>query len=552
MTVLFGQFGFCCACYAYTSKFFHNYIFNPKQKCKGSFYGNSLFSKKQSCYFLKRRYLNLVSRHRRNTKIQFCTVKSCLPNNQNINFSEDRRTTFIDFKENGTQVDEDHESKLYQLEEDEDELIQDLDQRDYLISKKLVEYLDVRKNEAQIQSEYPMDKDAILDWWVAAVDSKKFKELQNLYGNFGIFFLENFPDFAENKLYEGKLTPKDKAILKARRLYSCMGVPAIADSLLFVIEPGGSHSQGYQFEQLDDNVDRLLETLRTTSKPNRVTTFYSYVAYCDGERELVEEGICEVDIFFAHSSQASIASSTAFDNLMLRLRTDLHLPAYRPDDEMDVIQNADAKDAALLSKSVYKRQKLPGAVLLADRLLHEADLLQGNLIKVTSFLNHQVDVSLMESCGKDLASLLRDTNPTKILTIETSGLLPAITVSRELGLFMVYARHGKSITMSDCIHTFYRSQTKGELYELVISREYLGENDRVVIIDDFLAGGSTLDALIRLANMAGTEVCGIGVLIERTDMGGRAFLSGYNIPIFSLVRLSVSSEGLRVENIDKF
>ncbi|GJQ08895.1 hypothetical protein GpartN1_g686.t1 [Galdieria partita] len=578
MTALLGHLGFCPICHAYTSRFSYNCLVDkelrrvwkiPKQNGKGSYYGKSLFGKKHSCCFLRTCYYSLDTYLHRSKSIQFYAVKSCLPTNHHNNSSEDRRTTFVDFKENKIQVDEDHNSKPYdQLEGDEfiqqddeynlweatavGERYATLEQCDYLISQRLVEYMDTRETEAQREPEHPIDEDAILDWWVAAVDSKKFKEIQNLYGNFGIFFLENFPDFAENKLFEGILTPKEKAIFKARKLYSSIGVPAVADSLLFIIEPGSSHSQGYQFEQLDSNVDRLLETLRTTSKPNRITTFYSYVAYFDGERELVEEGICEVDIFFAHSSQASIAVSTAFDNLMLRLRTELHLPAYRPDDELDDGQNNETKDASLLTKSMYKPQNLPGAVLLADRLLHEADLLQGSLIKVTSFLNHQVDVALMESCGKDVASLLRNTNPTKVLTIETSGLLPAITVARELSLLMVYARHGKSITMSDCIHTFYRSQTKGELYELVISREYLGENDRVVIIDDFLAGGSTLDALIRLAKMAGAEVCGIGVLIERTDMGGRAFLSGYNIPIFSLVRIFVSSEGLKVENIEKF
>lgn len=553
-------FAFCS--YYNISKFSHFCFFDieqrrllkaPQRYTKATLCEKSFVYKLQHCRFWKRRCACSDLYFRRTVPVRFFKLNACLTNNTNS--SEEVRTSFVDFQE-------EKDNGFYELEQeqsiqDEDNLwdtktldfeenYTGLDKDDFLVSEKLVEYLKSKQTETQRQPEYPLDKSAILDWWVAGVDSRKFKEIQNLYGNFGIFFLENFPDFTENKRHEKKLSPRDKAIFKAKKLYSSIGVPAIADSLLFVIEPAGS--QGYQFEQLDANVDRLLEMLRTTSKPDRVTTFYSYVAYYDGERELVEEGVCEVDIYFAHTSHSSIAISTAFDNLMLRLRTELHLPAYRPDDELEGSYISGRAEASVSTTS--PERALPGAALLADRLLREADLLQGSLIKVTAFLNHQVDVSLMESCGKDLTSLLASTNPTKILTIETSGLLPAITVARELNLLMVYARHGKSITMSDCIHTFYRSQTKGELYELVISKEYLGENDRVVIIDDFLAGGSTLDALIRLANMAGAEVCGVGVLIERTDMGGRAFLSGYDIPIFSLVRVSVSSEGLQVDSIE--
>eukprot|EP00871_Galdieria_phlegrea_P002747 jgi/Galph1/3473/GphlegSOOS_G2151.1 len=414
--------------------------------------------------------------------------------------------------------------------------------KQYLVSEQLEEYLKKKQEGALEVPQFPIDKSTVLDWWVCGVEPKKFRELQNLYGMW---------DFVENPQCDSKLQSREKAIFKARKLYASVGVPAIADSILFVIDSAGSHSQGYSFEQLDDSVDNLLENLRTISKPTRLTKFFVYVAYYDGEREFVEESTCEVDIFFAHTSHATIATSTAFDNLMVRLRSALHLPAYRPHykEERDVEVFREDRESSTVENR-WEKMPLLGANLLAEKVAREGKVLQDGLIKVTSFLNHQVDVSLMEACGKDLASLLFHTYPTKVLTIETSGLLPSIGVAKELNVPLVYARQGKSMTMSECYHTFYRSQTKGELYELVVSTEYIGKHDRIVIIDDFLAGGSTIDALIRLAKMAQAHVCGIGVLIERTDMRGKAFLSGYNIPIVSLVKLSVSSEGIIIEDFE--
>lgn len=112
------------------------------------------------------------------------------------------------------------------------------------------------------------------------------------------------------------------------------------------------------------------------------------------------------------------------------------------------------------------------------------------LVKICShptFL--QVDVDLMDVCGEDLAERLRDTMPNKVLTVEATGLIPALAVGRKLSIPVVFARKSRPITISESYQTMYQSKTKGQLSELIVSREYLNGGDRVLLIDDFLAGG---------------------------------------------------------------
>jgi xanthine phosphoribosyltransferase len=184
---------------------------------------------------------------------------------------------------------------------------------------------------------------------------------------------------------------------------------------------------------------------------------------------------------------------------------------------------------------------------LQERIKLEGKNLGNGILKVDGFINHQVDPVLMDACGKELAYRFRDLGATKVLTAEISGIAPAVSTAFHLQLPIVYARKSKPITMPDQVFlTLSPSHTKGRLVELIVSPEYLSHGERVLIIDDFLATGATILGLVRLAETAGSDVVGIGALIEKTFEGGRSALLGLGIPIEALVQI-ISMEGNQIE-----
>jgi len=176
---------------------------------------------------------------------------------------------------------------------------------------------------------------------------------------------------------------------------------------------------------------------------------------------------------------------------------------------------------------------------LKERILREGRHLGGGILKVDSFLNHQVDPALLMECGAELARRFAQVGATKVLTAEISGIAPAFATAYHLGLPMVFARKHKPVTMPDTVFlTLTPSHTKGRMVELMISPEYIGAHDRVLIIDDFLASGETLLGLVRLAEAAGATVVGIGTVIEKVFEGGRAKLAALGVPIESLAQIT--------------
>lgn len=182
--------------------------------------------------------------------------------------------------------------------------------------------------------------------------------------------------------------------------------------------------------------------------------------------------------------------------------------------------------------------------VLKERILRDGKNLGNGILKVDNFINHQVDPQLMDVCGKEFARRFADLGATRILTAEISGIAPALMTALYLGLPVVYARKSKPITMPDTVYlTVAPSHTKGSLVELIVSPEYLARGERVLIIDDFLASGATIQGLVRLAQAAGSEVVGIGTLIEKAFEGGRAALTHLNIPIESLACIGGMDNG---------
>lgn len=173
---------------------------------------------------------------------------------------------------------------------------------------------------------------------------------------------------------------------------------------------------------------------------------------------------------------------------------------------------------------------------LKERIRREGKNLGGGILKVDSFLNHQVDPAFMLAVGGALAAHFGATGVTKVLTAEISGIAPALTTALALGTRVVYGRKTKPITMPDNAYVQSApSHTKGKIVEIMVSPEFLHAGDKVLIVDDFLASGATIKALALLVEDAGAEVVGIGTVIEKNFEGGRAMLEAMGYSVRSLV-----------------
>ncbi len=185
--------------------------------------------------------------------------------------------------------------------------------------------------------------------------------------------------------------------------------------------------------------------------------------------------------------------------------------------------------------------------LLKEMIIRYGKNLGNGILKVDSFINHQVDPELMDAAGKEFARRFASLGATRILTAEISGIAPALMTARHMNLPVVYARKTKPITMPDTVYlTVAPSHTKGRMIELIVSPEFLAEGERVLIIDDFLATGATIMGLVRLAQAAGADVVGVGTLIEKSFEGGRAALAHLRIPVESLVCIN-NMDGGKIE-----
>lgn len=183
--------------------------------------------------------------------------------------------------------------------------------------------------------------------------------------------------------------------------------------------------------------------------------------------------------------------------------------------------------------------------LLEDRILKDGAVLSGEVLKVDSFLNHQLDVALLEELSKEWYSLFKDCGITKILTIESSGIALATLTARCFGVPVVFAKKSKSSNIGD---DFYSSKvvsyTRGQAYEVIISKSYIKKGDKVLLIDDFLARGSALKVLINLAERGGATVVGAGIAIEKAYQNGGDDIRAMGYRIESLAKIkSMSKDG---------
>ncbi len=181
---------------------------------------------------------------------------------------------------------------------------------------------------------------------------------------------------------------------------------------------------------------------------------------------------------------------------------------------------------------------------LEKRILEEGIVKEGNVLKVDSFLNHQMDVALIDEIGKEFHRRFRDKKITKVLTIEASGIAIAYAAARCFGVPMVFAKKAKSINIDGDMYTAeVESFTHKNKNQVIVSKKFLSADDKVLIVDDFLANGCALQGLISITEAAGATVAGIGIAIEKGfQYGGRSIRNlGYQLESLAIVE-SMDSE----------
>ena len=173
--------------------------------------------------------------------------------------------------------------------------------------------------------------------------------------------------------------------------------------------------------------------------------------------------------------------------------------------------------------------------LLKDRIRKDGKIKEGNVLKVDSFLNHQMDVKLFQEIGKEFKRRFADEEITKILTIEASGIGIACVAAEVFDVPVVFAKKTQTKNIAGDVYTTkVESFTHGRVYDIIVSKEFLGKGDKVLLIDDFLANGKALEGLAELVTKSGAELVGAGVVIEKGFQVGEDIIRSKGIHLESL------------------
>ena len=182
--------------------------------------------------------------------------------------------------------------------------------------------------------------------------------------------------------------------------------------------------------------------------------------------------------------------------------------------------------------------------LLEERIKQDGRVIGTEVLKVDNFLNHQVDPALMKAMGDEFARLFADAKVEKVLTVESSGIAPAVFAALALNVPMVFARKKKSLTLSEDHYTAdVYSFTKQEINHVIVDKRFIQPGERLLLIDDFLANGQAVEGMMQIAEAAGAEVVGVGIVIEKTFQKGRALLDERNVRVESLARIAAFEDG---------
>ena len=188
--------------------------------------------------------------------------------------------------------------------------------------------------------------------------------------------------------------------------------------------------------------------------------------------------------------------------------------------------------------------------ILEDRILKDGVVKSGNVLKVDSFLNHQMDIELYNEMGKEWKRLYADDKITKILTIEASGIGMAVIAAQYFDVPVVFAKKTQTLNLDGELYcTKVESFTHSRVYDVVVSKKFIQTEDNVLIIDDFLANGNALMGLIDIVSQAGASVAGIGIAIEKKYQGGGDMIrkKGYRVESLAMIK-KMSKGGIEFEH----
>ena len=184
--------------------------------------------------------------------------------------------------------------------------------------------------------------------------------------------------------------------------------------------------------------------------------------------------------------------------------------------------------------------------LLEDRIRKDGVVMDGDVLKVDSFLNHQMDVELFAEMGREWARLFADDHVTKILTIEASGIGIACLAAQQFHVPVVFAKKNQTKNIAGDVYTAkVESFTHGRVYDIIVAKQFLDPGDRVLLIDDFLAKGAALQGLIQLVRESGATLVGAGIAVEKAFQTGGDLIRGMGVRVESLARIkSMGPEGI--------
>ncbi|MFJ5772198.1 xanthine phosphoribosyltransferase [Psychrobacillus sp. NPDC093180] len=182
--------------------------------------------------------------------------------------------------------------------------------------------------------------------------------------------------------------------------------------------------------------------------------------------------------------------------------------------------------------------------LLKEKIVQEGKVLSEQVLKVDTFLNHQIDPVLMQAIGEEFAARFKDAGITKILTIESSGIAPSMFAGLTLGVPVVFARKRKSLTLSGNLYTSkVHSFTKNETNDISVSKDFINSNDVVLIIDDFLANGQAALGLMEILEQANAQNAGVGIVIEKGFQTGGSLIREKGVRVESLANIKSLENG---------
>lgn len=182
--------------------------------------------------------------------------------------------------------------------------------------------------------------------------------------------------------------------------------------------------------------------------------------------------------------------------------------------------------------------------LLKQKIMTEGEIKPGGVVIVSGFLNHRMDIKLIDKIGEEFYNIFKDTNPTVILTVEASGIGIACLAARYFGVDVVFAKKSQSKNVTgETYSSLVRSFTKGTVFDVRVDKKFITKNDRVLIIDDFLADGEALRGLADIVHQAGAEVVGAGICIEKAFQPGGARIRKAGVNLHSLAIVDLDSDG---------